>query len=86
MQYYIEEKIEEIDRKLSLLFEEVTYAEYLNFINSNKTLKFYDEILGKSDIGKIPRIFRKALTLDMLNKIDELIDKKINTIKRRNLA
>ena len=78
-----EKRFDEIDKKLSILFENMEYADYISFIKNNKKLNLYDKILGESDINKIPKIFRSALSDELLDQIEIIIDKQIKLIKNK---
>lgn len=77
------EKIEEIDAKLNILLNNLEYNEYINFIQSDKKLKTYDDILGKYANNEL---ISKLLVKGLNNKMYEYINKLVNDkIKELNL-
>lgn len=77
----VNEKAEEIDEYLSVLYNNVTYEEYIKFIKENKLLNHYDDIMGKyanndpiakTLVKSIPDSFYDDVENIVINKIDEL--------------
>lgn len=75
------EKAEKIDEYLSVLYNNITYEEYIKFIKENELLNHYDDIMGKyanndpiaKTLGKsIPDSFYDDVENIVKNKIDEL--------------
>lgn len=67
-----------IDKNLEVLLNKLEYEEYINFIKSNKSLSFYDDILGFVDIEYIDKKNLELLTEDLLNEVNEIVLNKIN--------
>ena len=72
-----------IDNKLEIIFTSLPYEEYLSFIKNNKYLKLYDDILGKY-ANNIPlsKELVNSITNDMYIEINNLLDSKIQSIKK----
>lgn len=68
-----------IEEKLSNLLHIIDTEAYLNFIQSNESLKKYDDIMGKIDNGDYPENYKDQITDEMLAEILNLIDEKINS-------
>lgn len=68
-----------IEEKLSNLLHIIDTEAYLNFIQSNESLKKYDDIMGKIDNGDYPENYKDQITDEMLGEILNLIDEKINS-------
>lgn len=77
----LKDSIEEVDRKLSILFNNIEYEKYLDFIKSNNKLHEYDNILGmfqnnlyitKNMVNDLPESFIDAIDDIVKEKLDEL--------------
>ena len=68
-----------IEEKLSNLLHIIDTEAYLNFIQSNESLKKYDDIMGKIDNGDYAENYKDQITDEMLAEILNLIDEKINS-------
>lgn len=68
-----------IEENLSSLLHILDTEAYLNFIQSNESLKKYDDIMGKIDNGDYPDNYKDQITNEMLEEIMIVIDKKINS-------
>lgn len=66
----------DIDFKLSILFENMNYKDYYNFIYDNNVLMYYDFIVSREikDINNI-------LTFEQLTSLYNVIDNKLKEIK-----
>lgn len=70
--------IDIIDSKLSILLNNIPYEDYINIIKSDERLNKYDFILGKySEYNNIPNDIRNIFNIEFLNYIISLLDKKI---------
>lgn len=75
-----EDMMNEIDIKLDKLCKVMDYSDYVYFIKHNYPLNIYDRILGRIDIGHYPKFFNVFITNNMMNKINILLDQKIEDL------
>lgn len=67
-----------IDEKLSILFNNMEYADYLQFIKNNKYLKMYDDMMGKyANNDTISNIMVKVISNSMYQKVLKVVESKI---------
>lgn len=67
-----------IDEKLSILFNNMEYADYINFIKNNKYLKMYDEMMGKyANNDTISNVMVKVMPNSMYKKVLNVVESKI---------
>ena len=72
--------IDNIDKKLDILLNNMEYEQYLNFLNSDDYMSTYDHVLGYYETNYFPEAFLSGLTLEFLNKILERVDNKIKEL------
>lgn len=82
------DKINKVDKALSILMDNMDYKEYTKFIKSNKKLCEYDTLLGSSEINilginhdminNIPDHFFEDVLEIVIDKINEVCNKKDN--------
>ena len=67
-----------IDEELSILFNNMEYADYINFIKNNKYLKMYDEMMGKyANNDTISNVMVKVMPNSMYKKVLNVVEGKI---------
>lgn len=77
-----ENSIEEVDRKLSILFKNIEYEKYLDFIKSNQKLYEYDNILGMFQNNLyITKNMVNALPESFIEEVDDIVKKKLDELK-----
>lgn len=71
-----------IDEKLSILFNNMEYSDYINFIKNNKYLKMYDDIMGKyANNEPISNMMVKVIPNSMYQKVLKIVENKIIELK-----
>ena len=72
-----------IDNKLEIIFTSLPYEEYLSFIEKNKYLKLYDDILGKyANNVPLSKELVNSIPDDMYTEINSPLDAKTKGIKK----
>ena len=78
----LKDSIEEVDRKLSILFKNIEYEKYLDFIKSNQKLNEYDNILGMFQNNLyITKNMVNALPESFIEEVDDIVKKKLDELK-----
>ena len=71
-----------IDKKLSILFNNMKYSDYINFIKNSKYLKMYDDLMGKyANNEPISNMIVKVLPNSMYQKVLKVVENKIIELK-----
>ena len=67
-----------IDEKLSILFNNMEYHDYIDFIKNKKYLKMYDDMMGKyANNEPISNMMVKVMPNSMYQKVLKVVEKKI---------
>lgn len=67
-----------IDEKLSILFNNIEYADYIQFIKNNKYLKMYDDMMGKyANNDTISNVIVKVMPDSIYQKVLNVVESKI---------
>lgn len=75
------EQIESIDSKLEILFKNMEYNDYINFIKSNKYLKTYDDILGNyANNVPLSKNIIDLMSSDFYNNVETIVKNKIDEL------
>lgn len=77
------EQCDEIDNKLEIIYQNLSYDDYLSFIKGNEYIKLYDDIMGKY-ANNIPlsKEMINSIPDNMYKEINRLLDIKIKEIKK----
>ena len=73
---------ETIDEKISILFNNMEYCDYIHFIKNNKYLKMYDDMMGKyANNDTIFNMIVKVTPNSMYQKVLKVVENKIIELK-----
>lgn len=72
-----------IDKQLEKIMNIIPHDDYLIFINEDKYLSTYDNVLGYVDINYLPKFFLCGLTVHFLNKVVSVVDKKLSLLESK---
>ena len=69
--------IDNIDSKLKILYKNMTKDEYYDFINNNREIKVYNDLLNNITLNNLPIIYIKFLPMNVLLSINSLVYDKL---------
>jgi hypothetical protein len=65
--------IDNIESKLKLLYKNMNQKDYYEFLNNNKEVKVYNDLLNNITMNNLPTSYLVFLPISILNKINTIV-------------